>query len=91
MGAMNASGWVLLAAASEDSDAIWDLLNEFAARTGAEGPTVHAMGEGLPRYCVHPDSSPGVEFRDDNLRQALLMGAVWKASQMPEDDVWRRD
>lgn len=93
MGAMNAMGWVLCETAGGSADGLWDLLVEFGERSGADGPTVHALprGEGLRRYCVHPDSDPAVEFRDDDLREALLAAAVWKARQMPVDDVWRRD
>jgi hypothetical protein len=86
----NATGWVLIAASNESPDSLWDLLLEFGERTGTDGPTVHALSSGDKRYCVHPDSSPDVEFRDDSLHQALLLAAMWKARQMP-DEIWRRD
>jgi hypothetical protein len=93
MGALNAMGWVLCVSAAEGPDEVWDLLNEFGERTGTDGPTVHAMARdsGQPRYCVHPDSTPEVEFRHDDLREALLLGAVWKAERMDAAEMWRRD
>ena len=92
MGSMNATGWVLVAATG-GPEALWDLLNEFAERTEDDGPGVHGFnpGSGLPRWCVHPNSNPGIEFRDDDLCEALLMAALWKAGQMNEADMWRRD
>lgn len=90
MGAMNAMGWALCASASESADELWDLLVEFAERADTDGPTVHCLGNGDPRYCVHPDSRLEVEFRDDDLREALLRAAIWKAAQLDPDDVWRR-
>jgi hypothetical protein len=91
MGSLNPMGWALVATASGTVETLWDMLGEFAQRTGDEGPTVHALVPGLPRWCVHPNSQQGVEFRHDDLLEALKLAVTWKAMQMDPDDLWRRD
>lgn len=91
MGSMNAPGWLIVALAGGSPESLWDLLCEFGRMTETDGPTVHALPQGLPRWCVHPDSSPDVEFRSDDLHEALFNAAAWKASVMPADLIWRRD
>jgi hypothetical protein len=93
MGSMSALGHVLVASASGEVDAVWDLLDEMAVRhTGREsaGVVVHSLGPEQPRFCVHPTGEEEHEFRHDVLLEALLMGAVWLAGQLG-DDLWRRD
>lgn len=98
MGAMNAMGHVTLAIAAGSDDALWDLAAELCSRLGREGvPGLHAFTPAerresrLPRYCFHPDGTPGVEFRGEKLREALSLGVVWLARQMPEAEMWRPD
>jgi hypothetical protein len=88
---MNATGWVLVAAAGTLND-LWDLLVEFAERTEDEGPGVHWLPSSEKyRWCVHPNSDPAIEFRGDDLHELLALAAMWKAKQMDETFMWRRD
>lgn len=97
MGAMNATGHVLVAAGAGDTDALWDLLVELCDRRGAnEGPTVHAHTQperdaGASRYCLHPRSIVEEEMKGDDLHALLVDGCLSMARELPTDLLWRRD
>jgi len=92
MGAMNAMGWLLVEAAGMNDDRLWDLLTEMCDRAGLEGPGVHSLGPGMPRYCLHPTGRPGIEIRENDLTQALITGCAYVAAEhLDDDDMWRRD
>lgn len=87
---MNAMGWALVAVASGTIEELWDYLNELNERAGTAGPGIHALHSGQPRWCVHPDGRPEIEFRDDDLHEALTRAVIWKAAQIDPEDIWRR-
>ena len=95
MGEMNAMAWILVC--GDDQDALWDLTEEMCQRVAGPqgGIGAHSLGNPeLPRYCVHPqlaEDAPAAEFRNDDLKDALLGAAIWVAQQLPEDETWRRD
>lgn len=98
MGALNATGHLLVAVAAGDTEALWDLCAEMCERRGLGGsPGMHGFtpGEraehGTPRYCFHPTSAPDLEFRGDDMHDVVLQGAVWLARQLDPTDMWRRD
>lgn len=107
MGQMNAMGHVLAVSAGGDLDELWRLGDEMAGRLvehfGPEAAkeaglanvmTVHGLSEGEDepnRCCVHPTSSPAVEFRAVTLRGGIELAVVWLAKQLPEHELWRRD
>ena len=95
MGALNATGHVLVASMGRNPDELWDLMGELAARvTGDEdaGPGIHALGSYAPeRYCLHPHSDPDVEVRGDDLYALMLRGAYLLAGMLDETELWRRE
>jgi hypothetical protein len=101
MGSLNAAGWLLCVGAGGDVNELWDFGEELRGRLGdriAGGPPgLHgftreerAAGMGA-RYCYHPTGESHVEFRADELRDALLAGIGYLVRLMPEDEMWRRD
>jgi predicted deacetylase len=101
MGAMNATAHVLCAAAGGSVDEMWRLCEEMVERLRGrvsigDGLTLHGftaadLESGTPRYCFHPSGEQEIEFRSDDLDEALLKGAMYLARLLPDNEMWRRD
>jgi hypothetical protein len=91
---MTAGAHLLVAIATDDGgkvDALWDFCDDAALRLTGDpnaGVGVHALPPDHPRYCVHPTSSPDIEFRADDLAEALAAAGGWLTEQLGPEVTW---
>lgn len=102
MGAMNAWGHLVVVGAGDDTNELWDFAEELrdrlGERIGGHAPGLHGFTRrerhempAAKRFCYHPTGEPHIEFRSDDLHEAILAGAAYLAKLLPEDELWRRD
>lgn len=102
MGALNATGWLLVMSASSSADDLFDFASELFERVEAHhpdlrnGPQLHGFPpemreRGMPRYCLHPTGEPHPEVRGDDLADVMMRGCLVLTKLLPDHEMWRRD